>query len=329
MKRLLLTSGLLVLIALAGLSAQNTSTFFPSSGGGGTWGSITGTLSAQTDLQSALDAKYAIASLGANVGTWLATPSSANLIAALTDETGTGAAVFATSPTFGGTLAFAAASGTSLALTGATQTGSSTTGMMTMTQTWNTSGLVTGLLMNITNTSSNANSAFFIGQIAGANTIQLKTDGTVQAQTGQFSAVNATGNLALADSSILVWGASFDTRLYRDAANILAQRNNANAQAFRVYSTFTDASNGEWATLNWASNVLHLGATKNGTGTARVMTLDYGGTTTSAISIPITSGDLTFGGVLAPTGYKSSDGTAGATVTTCTGFKNGLCISGT
>lgn len=29
------------------------------------------------------------------------------------------------------------------------------------------------------------------------------------------------------------------------------------------------------------------------------------------------------------TGYKSADGTAGATVTTCTGFKNGLCISGT
>lgn len=37
--------------------------------------------------------------LGTNVGTFLATPSSANLAAALTDETGTGAAVFATSPT--------------------------------------------------------------------------------------------------------------------------------------------------------------------------------------------------------------------------------------
>lgn len=36
---------------------------------------------------------------GSNVGTFLATPSSANLQSALTDETGTGAAVFATSPT--------------------------------------------------------------------------------------------------------------------------------------------------------------------------------------------------------------------------------------
>lgn len=36
---------------------------------------------------------------GANVGTFLATPSSANLIAAVTDETGSGLLVFATSPT--------------------------------------------------------------------------------------------------------------------------------------------------------------------------------------------------------------------------------------
>ena len=41
-------------------------------------------------------------SLAANVATFLSTPSSANLAAALTDETGTGAAVFATSPTIGG-----------------------------------------------------------------------------------------------------------------------------------------------------------------------------------------------------------------------------------
>lgn len=40
-----------------------------------------------------------ISGLGANVATFLATPSSANLAAALTDETGTGAAVFANTPT--------------------------------------------------------------------------------------------------------------------------------------------------------------------------------------------------------------------------------------
>jgi hypothetical protein len=41
-----------------------------------------------------------VSGLAANVATFLATPSSANLAAALTDETGTGANVFATGPTF-------------------------------------------------------------------------------------------------------------------------------------------------------------------------------------------------------------------------------------
>ena len=40
-----------------------------------------------------------VSGLGTNVATFLATPSSANLLAAVTDETGTGALVFATSPT--------------------------------------------------------------------------------------------------------------------------------------------------------------------------------------------------------------------------------------
>jgi hypothetical protein len=41
-----------------------------------------------------------ITSFGTGVATFLGTPSSANLAAAVTDETGTGALVFATSPTF-------------------------------------------------------------------------------------------------------------------------------------------------------------------------------------------------------------------------------------
>lgn len=41
-----------------------------------------------------------VTGLGSGVATFLATPSSANLLAAVTDETGTGALVFGTSPTF-------------------------------------------------------------------------------------------------------------------------------------------------------------------------------------------------------------------------------------
>lgn len=44
-----------------------------------------------------------LSSLGTGVATFLGTPSSANLLAAVTDETGTGALVFASSPTLAGT----------------------------------------------------------------------------------------------------------------------------------------------------------------------------------------------------------------------------------
>ncbi len=60
-----------------------------------------------------------VAGLGTGVATALTTPSSANLIAAVTDETGTGALVFATSPTLV-TPALGAATATSVAIGGGT-----------------------------------------------------------------------------------------------------------------------------------------------------------------------------------------------------------------
>jgi hypothetical protein len=56
-----------------------------------------------------------VSGLGTSVATFLATPSSANLRTALTDETGTGSAVFATTPTLV-TPVLGAATGTSLSL---------------------------------------------------------------------------------------------------------------------------------------------------------------------------------------------------------------------
>jgi hypothetical protein len=56
-----------------------------------------------------------VSGLASNMATFLATPSSANLRTALTDETGTGSAVFATTPTLT-TPVIGAATGTSLVL---------------------------------------------------------------------------------------------------------------------------------------------------------------------------------------------------------------------
>ena len=55
-----------------------------------------------------------VSGLGTGIATFLATPSSANLAAALTDETGTGASVFAGSPTLTGTVNGAAATWSSV-----------------------------------------------------------------------------------------------------------------------------------------------------------------------------------------------------------------------
>jgi hypothetical protein len=63
------------------------------------------TVDAQGRITSAANGTASVAistgvtGLGSGVATFLGTPSSANLIAAVTDETGTGALVFATSPT--------------------------------------------------------------------------------------------------------------------------------------------------------------------------------------------------------------------------------------
>ena len=74
---------------------------------------ISGVLSNCTGLPVATG----VSGLGTGVATFLATPSSANLRTALTDETGTGSAVFATTPTLV-TPVIGAATGTSLSLSG-------------------------------------------------------------------------------------------------------------------------------------------------------------------------------------------------------------------
>lgn len=60
--------------------------------------------------------------------------------------------------------------------------------------------------------------------------------------------------------------ASGDVRFYRDAANVLAHRNDTNAQTFRLYGTYTDASNYVRLGLNTSSTTLTIAAETAGTG---------------------------------------------------------------
>lgn len=58
-----------------------------------------------------------------------------------------------------------------------------------------------------------------------------------------------------------------DLALFRDAANILAQRNDTNAQTFRLYRSYTDASNYSRLSLTWSSSTAVISANGAGTGT--------------------------------------------------------------
>ena len=113
-----------------------------------------------------------VSGLGTGVATFLATPSSANLAAALTDETGSGLAVFATSPTL-----VTPALGTPSALVGTNITGTAaglTAGNVT------TNANLTGAVTSVGNATS-------LGSFSSANLAGALTD-----ETGSGSAVFAT-----------------------------------------------------------------------------------------------------------------------------------------
>lgn len=134
----------------------------------------------------------------------------------VTTSTGSGSTVLSTGPTLTGPVNINETVGsTALTLTGATQT--TAVPILNATQTWNNAAITfTAAKFNVTDTASNASSLLMDLQVSGAS---------------KFN-VNKDGNLTLTD-----------TILIRDAANALAQRNGANAQNFRLYNTYTDASN--------------------------------------------------------------------------------------
>jgi hypothetical protein len=130
-----------------------------------------------------------ISGLGTGVATFLATPSSANLAAALTDETGTGAAVFATSPTLVTPALGTPASGVMTNVTG--------------TAAGLTAGNVT-TNANLTGAITSTGNATLLGSFTSANLASALTD-----ETGTGVAVFATSPTLVTPNLGVATGTSF------------------------------------------------------------------------------------------------------------------------
>jgi hypothetical protein len=104
-------------------------------------------------------------------------------------------------------------------------------------------------------------------------------------------------------------GSAWDVFLSRDAANTLAQRNAAAAQTFRVYGTFTNASNHVRAALSSTSTAVTLAAETAGTGADDIpLNLTAAGTGTVKVNSNLEIADAK--DIMLATGTGTKIGTA-------------------
>jgi hypothetical protein len=226
-------------------------------------------------------------------------------------------------------------------------TGTSTTPLLDLSGTWNTSGIAKGILLNITDTASNASSLLMDLQVGGTSKASIAKDGTficnstflngyrfgTSGGAGMFIQtsgigindtsggvawfrsgvvqVSSTGSFAWSSSGIT---SSNDLILTRDAANTLALRNSTNANTLRVYGSFTDASNGRRLDItSTTGGIFTLTATGNGTGASGNLLKLTQPILLPASSVTLaTNGDLAFeatSNTVLTIRYRGSDGT--------------------
>lgn len=210
--------------------------------------------------------------------------------------------------------------------------------------TWNNAGTVfSSITLDVTDTASNAASKLidlkvgtitkfnvnksgdgaFVGSLACA---LISSAGTpvwaIASGAGGVSGYQASGTLGFG------WGATTafetpDAGIYRDAAGCIAARIGVTAQAFRVYNTFTDASNYERTALDWktTANTLTFGTQKLGTGAIRAISIVTGDT--AALSITTGQGVL----AVSPTGGLGYGTGAGGAVTQITSRTTGVTLN--
>lgn len=162
-----------------------------------------------------------------------------------------------------------------------TGTITASTPALSIAQTWNNVATTfDAISVNVTNTASASTSNLIRLAIGGVDQFRVFRDGNgavISGSSGQFTLAASATSVAYISTANGVGALKFslgasvsapDIFLERDAANTLALRNSTNPQTFRIYNTFTDASNYERGFVSWVSNDFTIGVEVAGTGSA-------------------------------------------------------------
>lgn len=150
-------------------------------------------------------------------------------------------------------------------------------------------------ITSVTGTKAEFNTAvtdgdfMYVGDAPTSHTHLLAAGATdVTATSSELNLLDLSGltvgwNLTADSASSASWKAPALTIV---SADILAQRNGVNSQTFQIYNTYTDASNGEWLSLDWATtNIATIKTTAAGTGTVRDLRLSSSSAGTSYLNL--------------------------------------------
>jgi hypothetical protein len=207
-------------------------------------------------------------------------------------------AIGSTTPNTGAftTLSFAPANNTTgFSNTSNSLTGSNAQSLISLAQTWNTTGTPTAFKLSVTDTASNASSLLMDLQVNGVSMMNMSKGGTLTLYSGGAIFVNS-GNSYLRGVQIGVGGivgyqVTNTANLFFTVASTVEQRNGTNAQSYRLYRTYTDTSNYERLGFLTTNTTRYTITSQNaGTGSARSLELSAYTSSADPTSSDITSG---------------------------------------
>ena len=109
-----------------------------------------------------------------------------------------------------------------------------------------------------------------------ATIFSVRDDGTMAVNTITWGSSTLQAGFITVDGAASIRftnSGSPSTQLHTGGNDTLEQRRGTNAQTFRLYNTFTDASNHERGVMAWVSNVFRVGTERAGSGTNRTLEL--------------------------------------------------------